>query len=63
MSDNKEYCPYCGSDLQGPPIPLENRHNYGGATHFSRKIGISSRELDRVIKWQCPNCDKEWKRE
>jgi len=62
MNDNKEYCPYCAADLQGDPIPPEKQHHYGGATHFSRKIGISSMELDRVIKWQCPNCHQEWDR-
>lgn len=59
MDDSKEYCPFCGTDLQGPPIPKEIQHHYGG-THFSRKIGIYSWEEDRVIKWQCPDCGKEW---
>lgn len=63
MNDSKEYCPYCGADLQGDPIPKEQQQHYGGATHFTRKIGISSMELDRVIKWQCPDCKGEWERE
>ncbi|MEK3977893.1 hypothetical protein MKY37_02245 [Psychrobacillus sp. FSL K6-2836] len=63
LNDSKEYCPYCGADLQGDPIPLEMKHHYGNATHFSRKIGISSMEKDRVIRWQCPDCGKEWERE
>ncbi|NCU19037.1 hypothetical protein [Caldibacillus pasinlerensis] len=62
MDESKEYCPFCGADLQGPPIPKEIQHHYG-ATHGSRKIGIYSREEDRVIKWQCPDCGKEWERE
>ncbi|MBB3868694.1 hypothetical protein DER53_03470 [Parageobacillus toebii NBRC 107807] len=62
MDDNKEYCPFCGADLQGPPILQEIQHHYG-ATHGSRKIRIYSREEDRVIKWQCPDCGKEWERE
>ena len=63
LSDSKECCPYCGTDLQGDPIPLEMKHHYGNATHFSRKIGVSSMEQDRVIRWQCPDCEKEWERE
>ncbi|MDL0421363.1 hypothetical protein QPM05_14845 [Caldibacillus thermoamylovorans] len=62
MNDNKEFCPFCDADLQGDPIPEELQHHYN-ATHGSRKIGISSREEDRVIKWQCPDCGQEWERE
>ena len=62
MNDNKEFCPYCNANFQGPPIPRESQKSYG-ATHFSRKIGISSIELDRIIKWKCPDCEQEWKRE
>ncbi|MGG3854200.1 hypothetical protein ABET36_07215 [Caldifermentibacillus hisashii] len=43
MDESKEYCPFCGADLQGPPIPKEIQHHYG-ATHGSRKIGIYSRK-------------------
>lgn len=32
MDDSKEYCPFCGADLQGSPIPKEIQHHYG-ATH------------------------------
>lgn len=63
MDESKEFCPYCGADLQGDPIPKEWQRHYGNATHFSRKIGISSLEEDRVIKWQCPDCGKEWDQE
>lgn len=63
LNDNKEYCPFCHADLQGEPIPKEQQQkHYGGATHFSRKIGITSIELDRIIKWQCPDCGQEWER-
>ena len=61
-NDNKELCPHCGVNLQ-VPIPEELQHHYNGATHGSRKIGISSMELDRVTKWQCPDCKGEWERE
>ncbi|EPR27524.1 hypothetical protein QWV57_08595 [Geobacillus zalihae] len=63
MENSKEFCPYCGANLQGDPIPKELQKHYGNATHFSRKIGISSLEKDRVIKWQCPDCKQEWERE
>lgn len=59
-SDSKEFCPHCNVDLQGEPIPKESQHRYG-STHFSRKIGFI--KYDRVIKWRCPDCDKEWQRE
>ncbi|TMN21888.1 hypothetical protein FH966_02615 [Lentibacillus cibarius] len=62
LNDSKGFCPFCGADLQGEPIPEEMQHQYG-ATHFSRKIGISSIEEDRIVKWQCPDCGKEWERE
>ncbi|MEJ9280649.1 hypothetical protein [Ureibacillus thermosphaericus] len=62
MNDNKEFCPFCGSCLQGDPIPEEDQHHYG-ATHGSRKIAIYSLEEDRTVKWQCPDCGKEWDRE
>ncbi|MDL0421277.1 hypothetical protein [Caldifermentibacillus hisashii] len=39
MNDNKEFCPFCASCLQGDPIPEEDQHHYG-ATHGSRKIAI-----------------------
>jgi hypothetical protein len=61
LEDNLEYCPFCGSCLQGDPIPKEKQHHYN-ATHFSRKIGISSLEEDRVVRWQCPDCKGEWDR-
>lgn len=62
MRDNKECCPHCKADLQGEPIPKESQKVYGSA-HFTRKIGISSIEADRIIKWKCPDCNKEWDRD
>lgn len=61
MENSKEFCPHCHADLQGEPIPEKLQPSYG-ATHFSRKIGISSIELDRIIKWKCPDCGHEWMR-
>lgn len=61
VNDSKEYCPYCNADLQGEPIPKESQKFYR-ATHFTRKIGITSIEFDSIRKWQCPDCQKEWGR-
>jgi transposase-like protein len=59
LKANKEYCPYCNSDLQGEPIPEQSQKAYG-ATHFTRKLGITSIEGDRIIMWKCPDCNEEW---
>lgn len=29
---------------------------------FSRLIGVSSLELDRVVAWECPDCKHRWPR-
>jgi hypothetical protein len=62
MNDIKESCPICNANLQGEPIPKEQQKSYG-ATHFTRKIGISDLTKDRIVKWQCPDCDGEWDRQ
>lgn len=62
MNDSKEFCPHCNADFQGEPIPKESQKAYD-ATHFTRKIGITIIEADRIIKWQCPDCNKEWVRD
>ena len=51
-----DWCPKCGADWTGPPIPPEHLDNYGGATHYSRVIAIYDRELDRTVAWECPDC-------
>lgn len=58
---NDERCPHCGAQLQGDPIPEADRPMFG-ATHFSRRIGLSSWEQDRVYAWRCPDCNGEWPR-
>lgn len=63
MDNSIEYCPFCNSNLQGKPIPQEFRKHYGNSTHFTRKIGISSIEEDRVTKWECPDCRQQWDRD
>lgn len=61
LKDSKEYCPHCGADLQGDPIPEESQHHYS-STHFSRKIGIYDFWKDRTVEWMCPDCDGRWER-
>jgi hypothetical protein len=55
-------CPRCSADLRGAAIPLANRALFGGATHFSRVIGVHSQEADATVAGQCPECDHEWQR-
>lgn len=57
-----EQCPHCGADLRGDEIPEESRESFGNLTHFSRKIGIYSMWADRVVRYRCPDCGKEWER-
>ncbi len=57
--DSKENCPHCGANLQCDPIPKKSQHLFG-ATHGSRKIGIYDLDLDRTIKWKCPDCKGMW---
>lgn len=60
--DYEEYCPHCKADLVGDPIPENIRHHYAKPYYWLRKIGIYSRELDRTVAWQCPDCLKQWDR-
>lgn len=59
MTDMRS-CPKCGANWQGGEIPVESRKMYGGASHFSRLIGIV--ENDMVARWQCPDCKAEFPR-
>lgn len=62
MPDN---CPKCNADLTGEPIPQEyiDEGLYApGSTHYSRKIGIETRDYDGVLFWQCPDCGWRWHR-
>ena len=61
LRDSKEQCPECGAEFQGSPIPEEQQEAFG-ATHFSRKISIYSREKDRTVAWLCPDCNHKWAR-
>lgn len=59
MKNSKENCSHCNADLQGAPIPKQQQSSYN-STHFTRKIGISNIEKDRIVKWKCPDCNEEW---
>lgn len=61
MSD-LDTCPKCKANLQGEPIPEKDRKYYGTKTHFSRLIGLYSRDLDRTTHWICPDCKHRWER-
>lgn len=61
MDNSLEYCPHCNANLQGEEIKDESKWMFG-ATHFNRKIGIYSMELDRVTHYECPDCNGEWDR-
>jgi len=56
-------CPKCESLWHEKPIPKEDQPLYGYAQFFSRVIGIYSRDRDRTIAYQCPDCNTCWDRE
>tara|TARA_Y100000034_G_scaffold59657_1_gene72549 strand:+ start:17373 stop:17618 length:246 start_codon:yes stop_codon:yes gene_type:complete len=61
--NNKENCPHCGNNLQGAEIKQEDRHLFGGVTHFGRKIGWQDPDIyDGVLFWKCPDCGEKWHR-
>jgi len=54
-------CLFCNTNLQGNPIPLRDRHLFGGSHHFSRVIGVEygynhPGHWDGVSEWMCPDC-------
>jgi hypothetical protein len=57
-----ESCPKCLVSFQGNPIPEKERHLFGNAEHFSRVLGISCLQRDRIVFWKCPDCGHEWPR-
>lgn len=61
-TNKKEFCPHCGADLTGKPIPEDVRQYFDG-DYFSRKIAIYHISMDRVVEWSCPDCRKVWKAE
>lgn len=59
MKEIPYFCPNCNADLREEPIPEEKRMNTN-STHPLRVMGISSIELDRIVHWQCPDCNGLW---
>ena len=56
-----ENCPNCNKSFRGDPIPESQQIMFGGATHFSLKIGIEDSAIyDGTIAWVCPECDYAW---
>jgi transposase-like protein len=58
MNDQR-YCAKCGADWQAEAIPQEyiDKGYYApDSTHYSRRIGMYDRELDRTVGWKCPDC-------
>ena len=51
---NPRYCQVCGKSFKGEPINPSHLHLYGGATHYSKVVGVS--QGDRVVVWECPFC-------
>lgn len=52
-------CGFCGADLRAEKIPEKDRALFGGAKYFSRRVGLSHMDLDRVVAWKCPDCGTE----
>lgn len=57
-----ESCPQCEVSWKDKPIPKESQWLFGNSKWFSRVIGIYSRNQDRTIAWQCPDCNTCWDR-
>jgi uncharacterized C2H2 Zn-finger protein len=56
-------CPKCENLWHEHRIPKEHQALYGDAQFFSRVIGIYSRDRDRTVAYQCPDCNACWDRE
>lgn len=56
-------CKVNGCDLRAGEIPEKDREMFGGHTHFSHLIAITSRDLDRVTEYLCPKCQARWPRD
>lgn len=55
-----DFCPHCSADLWGDPIPEGIRENYSPPYRWRRDTGISDRDADRIVAWECPDCHKRW---
>lgn len=78
MTTDHGKCPHCHADLNGDFIwqtfidqgetegtADEWAHHYGATRtegRWGRAIGLYDRDLDRTVRWKCPDCDGEWPR-
>jgi len=63
---DERYCPECGTDWQGKPIPqgsINKGYYRKGLTHFSKLLGYYDVNQDRTVSWHCPECAHSWPRE
>ena len=63
--NEQRYCPKCGADWRSDPIPaeyIEQGFYAPTSTHYSRRIAVYDRELDRTVEWLCPDCGDTVKR-
>lgn len=57
MHYRPDLCPVCEASWVGDEIPPENRHHYGGLTHFRRWIAIYDWYRDVTVAYACPDCN------
>lgn len=63
VTSETETCPSCGSSWIAGEIPEKDRHHFGNKTHFSHRIAIYDRDLDRTVSYMCPFCKEEFPRD
>lgn len=56
-------CPHCGTSWVDKPIPKEYRHNYSPPYFYSRLIALYDRDLDRTVRYLCPDCNYQFERQ
>ena len=56
------FCPLCGADHRGGPIPEDIADNYS-SKHWSRRVAITDPDRDRVTQYRCPDCGGTWDRD
>jgi hypothetical protein len=57
------FCPHCGTNLLGDPVPQEyiDKGHYAPGTHYKLEIGIVYPEkYDGVWHYMCPECEGTW---
>ena len=62
MPEDPKFCAECGVSFEGDPIPEDKQELFGGAKHFSKVIGLYSRDKDMTVGYRCPECSHSWPR-